>query len=200
MGAEMLIPLALSFGTKLLGSKLSPNKSTSTTTANLDPSQTALHAQIADILKNALASGPAIPAWQKNQAAGQVNAGYAAAAPKLEAEFAKRGFETSGKMGSTLRGLEVGRINALSSSQNQLAGAAQQRYDEMLRLAQQFTNPMAHTTTSTGPSNLGSTVSGIGSDLSTMLLLRNLLGKGGGGAIPSNGGYGGGDFDYSGFG
>lgn len=174
-----IIGAAGSIGGAVLGNK---GKNTSTTTPQRDSLQSGIQGQLAEILKSVLGAGPNVPAWMKAGSAKTINEGYASALPRMESQLASRGFDTSGKEGATVRNLEVGRVNALSSANQQNQGFADQRFQDMLKLAFQFQQPQGQTTTGTQSQNpLGSVVSGVGSDLSSFLNLRNLFSQFGGG-------------------
>jgi len=162
--------------------------------------QEQIQAQLAEILKNALAAPGHAPQWMVNQGKKQVNSSYDNILPGIERNLAKRGFETSGKMGGAARDVEIGRANSMQDLRAQLSQYADQRFQQMLQYAMQFQKPEGSniTGTQTAPSQLGGAIAGFGGDIATMLNLRNLQhqgtgGGGGGGFMDHPGGSAGGD-------
>jgi hypothetical protein len=149
--------------------------------------QEAMQAQLAEILKNALAAPGHAPQWMVNQGKKQVNSSYNNILPGIERNLAKRGFETSGKMGGAARDVEIGRANSMQDLRAQMSQYADQRFQQMLQYAMAFQKPEGSniTGTQTGPSPTAGILQGLGGDASTLLLAG---GKGGGKANLLSGG------------
>jgi len=183
-----LAPAIIGGASSIAGAKLSSGKRTSTqeNRAYRDPMQEAIQAQLAEILKNALANPGKAPQWMINQGKKQVNSSYNNALPNIERTLAKRGFETSGKLGGAARDVEMGRATAMQDLRAQLSQFADQRFQQMLQYAMQFQRPEGSNVTSTqsGPSQLGPAIAGIGGDIATMLNLRNMGTEAGASGFP----------------
>ena len=169
-----------------VGGLVSGRPKTTTTQQNRayrDPMQAAIQQQLAEILKNALDSPGKAPQWMINQGKKQVNSSYNNALPNIERTLAKRGFETSGKLGGAARDVEMGRATAMQDLRAQLSQFADQRFQQMLQYAMGFQKPEGSDSTSTytGPSPTGPILQGLGGDLSTLLLAKGGGGGGGGG-------------------
>jgi hypothetical protein len=166
------IPAIIGVAGSIGGALLGPKKTSQTNTAQLDPQQQAIHEQLAKIFGGELSAGPSIPQWMKNSGRTDINETYNSMLPRMEQNLAARGFDTSGKMGSAAQAIEMGRGNAFQKLQSSLSTYADQRYQRMLEMAQQFQRPTGSSSTQTGSNPWQVAIPGIGSDLSTLLQLR----------------------------
>lgn len=153
------------------------------------PRQQRVFKQLGNALLDALNQGPTVSQSDRNYGRTNINNTWLGLQKNLESNLTSRGFGESGKLGAGFKGLEIGRANAFQGLEAQLRSEAQQRFERMLGLSQQYVQPTSFqttgSTTGTGTQPGQSLLSGIGGgvgDIGSLLLLRSLLGGGGGGA------------------
>ena len=177
------------------------------------PRQQRVFKNLGNALLEALQQGPTVSQSDRNYGRTNINNTWLGLQKNLESNLTSRGFGESGKLGAGFKGLEIGRANAFQGLEAQLRNEAQQRFERMLGLAQQYVQPTTFHTTGTttgtstqpGQSALGALGGGIG-DIGSLLLLKSVLGGGGGGGgglfnaagtgSASGPGYGGGGIDW----
>ena len=164
-----------------------PRTSTSTTDQTQEgvrgDRQQRVFRQLGNALLDALNQGPTVSQSDRNAGRTNINNTWLGLQKNLESNLTSRGFGESGKLGAGFKGLEIGRANAFQGLEAQLRNEAQQRFERMLGLSQQFVQPTTfHTTgTTTGEQSGVPLASGLGSgigDIGSLLLLKSLLGGG----------------------
>lgn len=189
----------LGAGSSLAGAALGgPTTSgKSTTTPNFDPSQISGLRQLWKQYSDALALGPNVSQSDKNANALNVNQAYSTIDPAIEGSLVSRGFGSSGKVGEGLRETATARVGQQQQGLQALNQQAIQRYLTLIGMGQGVIgSPLGGTTTTqSGTVNpgFGPSVAGIGGDLSSLLMYKNLFP-----GIFSGGGSSGGGGDWSG--
>jgi hypothetical protein len=192
---------AIGLGGSIIGGLLGhrgPQTQTSTTNSTTMPVFGGNQLKLQKVLQRALRQGineGGEPTQAERNAAGlSVNQNFDALFKRLQAGSIARGFGDSGKFNLDNQGLEVQRANAMQQSEAQLREQARQRQLQLLALAAgpAFAAPGSHTEgTSTGTypgQSWGNTIGGVigsaGGDLSTYLMLQQLLKKANSGISP----------------
>jgi hypothetical protein len=164
-------------GASVLGSTLSGKSQTSTSTPTLSPELQQLQSQLLSYSQSLL--DPNSNNATRSAGIDQINRNYSTMPGKVQQQLSSRGFGRSGKVGTAMYNVENARLGNLSNFESQLE-------QQGSSLGMQLLNSGRGTTT-TGPSNMaanGLMSAGNGlSNLSTLLMLQNVLGGGGGGGF-----------------
>lgn len=194
MPIAALLPAIIAGGSAIGGALISKHgnsntqTSTSTSSATYTPEQQAMMQRIQAILMHRLNKGAQVKQGDRDAGRTAINTNYNAIMPNVESNLTARGFGESGKLGSAILGLNVGRANQFQTLESQLQDDAQARYDNTLAQAVNFSRPTGSTTNSTttlpSQSGLGSAIGGAGTDIATLLYLSKLL-KPGSGGVPN---------------
>lgn len=188
--AGPLIGLGSSIIGGLLGRK-GPQTTTSTSSGTSTPifsdGQLGLQKTLERFLRKGIKAGGEPTQAERNAAGLSVNNNFDALFKRLQANAVGRGFNDSGKLNLDTQGLEVQRANAMQQSEAQLREQALQRQLQMLGLATgpAFASPgQSYSSTSTGTAPgqsfgnaLGQTIGNAGGDVSSWLILQQLLKK-----------------------
>jgi hypothetical protein len=195
MPVAALAPSLIGAGASIVGSLLSgkPKTQTQTTTPTLTPQMQQTMDGLLAYGSNAMQNGGgSAVTTMKNNSIDQVNRNYMGVPARLSSQFASRGYGNSGSFGSSLYNTEYQRQGDLSGLQSQFAkmGLDQQNFgaglnEQLLNFGKGSTT--AGTTPDTSAQN-GFLSAGNGlSNLSTLMMLSNVLkGGGGGGYTPGN--------------
>jgi hypothetical protein len=188
--AAMLISSLVGAGTSVAGSLLSgkpkTSQQTSSTTPTLTPEMQALMDRLSKFSTDSIDNPQAGFAPIKNAAVDNVNRNYMSLTPRISKQFASRGYGSSGGLGDTMLQTEFARGGDLSQLEGQFADRALTQRNFGANLGANLLNfgkGSSSSGTSTGPdmslsNGLLSAGNGI-SNLSTLLMLSNVL-KGGG--------------------
>jgi len=178
-----IIAAAIGAGGTIAGSLVGRGggSSTSTTTPTLTPAQQQVQTLLANLLKGQLSKGAKVSQGERNKGRAQINTTFDGIGDRLESTLAARGFADSGKLARGFKDIDLQRANSFQDLEVDLKNQASQRLLNMLGLAQNFVSPTGSTTTATGsgPSGLGSAISGGANSVAMYLWLQNLLGKSG---------------------
>lgn len=185
---------AIGLGANIVGGLLGrrkPQTTTSTTTGSSMPVfsdyQLGLQKTLNRTLRKLVKEGGQPTQAQRNQAGLQVNENFDALFKRLQNNSVSRGFGDSGKFNLDNQGLEIERANAMQQAEAQLNENALQRQLQILGLstAPAFASPgqqYSSTTTGTMPGQsfgqaLGQGISSAGSDISSWMILQDLIRK-----------------------
>src|SRR5674476_106120 len=190
-----LIPAVIGGGASIAGSLLSgkPKTSTSTssTTPTLTPEMQQLMNQLSSYSTGAMQNGGgAALTTMKNASIDQVNRNYQNVPNQLASQFASRGYGSSGNFGNSLYQTEYQKQGALSGLESQYAQMGLQQQNTGGNLGEQLLN-FGKGSTSTGTGTTPDTSAQNGflsagnglSNLSTLMMLSNVLKGGGSGTV-----------------
>ena len=185
--AAPLIGGGMSMLSGLFGGSKQTTQQQPTYTAN----QTNMQGDLFGWLKNQMMNPNPMTA-QKNAAAGNINKGYATTENNVTNALTSRGFGSSGKVGTNLQQIELGRQGALAGNEANFAQLEQNQQnfdmDEAMKYA--FSTPGSNSTTTASSNPIGA-----GVQTGTFLYaLNNMMGNnnsGGGGGGSVGGGYNG---------
>ena len=193
-----LLPALIGGGASIAGSLLSGKPKTSTSTSSTTPTMTPEMQQLMDQLssysKDSMTNGGGQAlTTMKNNSIDQVNRNYMGAPARLSSQFASRGYGSSGDFGNSLYQTEYQRQGALSGLESQYAQMGLNQQNTGANLGEQLLNfGKGSTSTSTGTTPDTSAQNGFlsagngMSNLSTLLMLSNVLKGGGGSSTPGN--------------
>lgn len=166
----------------LMGGNDQTIKKSNTTTPTWSPDQQGIQGDLFSWLKQQMSgSGPAPMTAERNAATGTINSNYGDATARMNNALTSRGFGESGKVGTNLQKIELGRQGALAGNEAKFADLEQQQKNFVTNAGMKyaFQNPGQ---TSTGSESYSpGWGQPINSALSTMTFLSALNGMMGGG-------------------
>lgn len=187
-----LLTAGLLAGGSALAGALGGKPKTTTSTPTYTPNQTQLQGDVFGNLDQQLKNPTDYLTPQKNAVIGNINNTYNNEEKSTEAALTRNGFGGSGKTGTNLQQIQLGRAGADAGVESQFAGLAQQQQNTSLSQALQFAFAGPGNTT-TGPNTSLSGAVGGGLQTATLLYaLNNFMGGGSGGSLtPGGSGIGG---------
>jgi len=190
-----LLPALIGGGASIAGSLLSGKPKTSTSTSSTTPTMTPEMQQLMDKLSaystdSMTNGGGQALTTMKNNSIDQVNRNYMGAPARLSSQFASRGYGSSGDFGNSLYQTEYQRQGQLSGLESQYAQMGLNQQNTGANLGEQLLNfGKGSTSTGTGTTPDTSTQNGFLSagnglsNLSTLMMLSNVLKGGGSGTV-----------------
>lgn len=179
----MLTMGLIAAGTSIAGSALggNKNKSTSNTTPSWTPDQQGMQGDLFQWLKSRMTGGGADFTPQKNLAMGGINSTYNDVSNRMNNSLTARGFGESGKVGTNLQKIELGRAGALAKNEGTFADMKRQQDNFDIAQAMQFAfaSPgQKNESTGTQGTPLGNGINSGAQTATFLYALNNMMGGG----------------------